>query len=118
MRTRVSLLSGKDKVLMTMYLDNGNSFAQIASLTGVCPSTIARRINRMIKRLTDNEYITCLRNRNKFTKLEMDIARDYFLRCRAMKKIMFDRKLTYYQVREIIRKVKLFAQLARADKKQ
>ncbi|MHC4572498.1 MAG: hypothetical protein ACYS0C_10545, partial [Planctomycetota bacterium] len=35
LRSRVSLLAGKDKLLMTMYLENGNSFRQMARLTGV-----------------------------------------------------------------------------------
>lgn len=118
LRNRVDLLTGKDKVLMTMYLENGNSFAQIAKLTGVYPSTIGRRVNRMIKRLTDSEYITCLRNREAFTKLELEIARDYFLRCMTMRKIMHARKLTYYQVRERIRKIRLLVQAIRKAEKR
>ena len=53
--SRVSLLSGKDRLLMTMYLKNGNSFRQLAQLAGVSETNIARRIHKIIKRLTDGE---------------------------------------------------------------
>ena len=87
LRSRVGLLTGKDKLLMTMYLENGNSFRQMARLVGVNEVTIARRIHKLTKRLIDGEYITCLRNRNKFTKAELDIAKDYFLLGTSIRKI-------------------------------
>ncbi len=76
LRGRMNLLNGKDKVLMTMYLENGNSFRQIARLTGISDTSIARRINRLTKRLLDSQYIICLRNRDKLTREQMAIAKD------------------------------------------
>ena len=105
LRSRVSLLAGKDKVLMTMYLENGNSFRQMARLVGVNEASIARRIHKVTKRLIDGEYITCLRNRNKFTGIELDIAKDYFLLGLSMKKIAKKRNSTYYHVRETLKKI-------------
>ncbi len=87
LRSRASLLTGKDKLLITMYLENGNSFRQMAQLTGVNEACIARRIRKVTKRLIDSEYITCLQNRDKFTETEMDIAKDYFLLGLSIKKI-------------------------------
>lgn len=103
--SRVGLLTGKDKLLMTMYLKNGNTFYQMARLAGVNETTIARRIHRVTKRLIDGEYITCLRNRDKFTKTEMAVARDYFLKGLSMKKIARKRRSTYYRVRETMKKI-------------
>ena len=105
LRSRLSLLAGKDKLLMTMYLENGNSFRQMARLTGVNEASIARRIHRVTKRLIDGEYITCLRNRNKFTRIELDIAKDYFLLGLSMKKIAKKRNSTYYYVRKTLKKI-------------
>jgi len=105
LRSRVNLLTGKDRLLMTMYLEYGNSFRQIARLAGVNDTIIARRIRKLIKRLIDGEYITCLRNRNKFTKTEMAIAKDYFLMGLSMKKIAAKQRLTYYRVRETLKKI-------------
>ncbi len=101
----MSLLSGKDKMLMTMYLENSNSFRQMSRLAGVNESSIARQINRVTKRLLDGEYITCLRNRDKFSKREMGVAKDYFLSGLSMKKIAGKRHCSYYRVRKTLKKI-------------
>jgi len=117
LRSRVNLLTGKDKLLMTMYLENSNSFRQMARLAGVNESCIARRIYRLIKRLLDGEYITCLRNRNKFSKTEMAIAKDYFLLGLSMKKIAGKRRRSYYRVRETLKKIQRLVTIT-ADRKK
>jgi len=106
LRSRLHLLNGKEKVLMTMYLENGSSFRQIARLTGVSDTSIARRINRLTKRLMDGQYIVCLRNRDKFTRNQMTIAKDYFMAGLSMKEIAVKRRRSRYHVRKIIIKIK------------
>ncbi len=106
LRSRLHLLNGKEKVLMTMYLENGSSFRQIARLTGISDTSIARRINILTERLTDGEYIVCLRNREKFTRDQMTIAKDYFLVGLSMKEIAVKRRWSRYHVRETIIKIK------------
>ena len=105
LRSRANLLTGKDKLLMTMYLENCNSFRQMARLAGVNETNIARRIHKITKRLIDGEYITCLRNRDKFTETEMAIAKDYFLLGLSIRKIAGKRHRTYYGVRETLKKI-------------
>ena len=105
LRSRASLLSGKDRLLMMMYLQNGNTFRQMARLAGVNEASIARRIHKITKRLVDGEYITCLRNREKFTKTEMAIAKDYFLLGLSIRKIATKRHCTYYCARESLKKI-------------
>jgi len=105
LRGRLNLLNGKDKVLMTMYLENGNSFRQIARLTGISDTSIARRINGLTKRLLDSQYIVCLRNRDKFTREQMTIAKDYFLTGLSIRKIALKRHRSFYHVRETIKKI-------------
>ena len=102
---RVSLLSGQDKILMTMYLSNGNSFAQMARLIGVNEATIGRRINKIIKRLVDGEYITCLRNRDKLNNKELEIARKYFLCGMSIRTISEKQGLSYYCVRQMLKRI-------------
>ena len=106
LRSRLHLLNGKEKVLMTMYLENGSSFRQIARLAGVSDTSIARRINGLTKRLIDGQYIVCLRNRDKFTRDQMTIAKDYFLVGLSMKEIAVKRRWSCYHVRETIIKIK------------
>jgi predicted DNA-binding protein YlxM (UPF0122 family) len=105
LRSRVGLLTGKDKMLMTMYMENGNSFRQMARLAGVNEARIARRIHKVTERLMNGEYITCLRNRDKFDKGEFDIAKDYLLAGLSMKKIARRRNRTYYGVRKTLKKI-------------
>ncbi len=105
LRGRLNLLDGKDKVLMTMYLENGNSFRQIARLTGISDTSIARRINGLTKRLLDSQYIICLRNRDKFTREQMIIAKDYFLTGMSMREIVIKRHWSFYHVRETLKKI-------------
>lgn len=105
LRSRVGLLSGRDKLLMTMYLNNGNSFRQMARLAGVNEATIARRIHRIIKRLIEGEYIACLRNRDRFKKTELAVAKDYFLLGLSQKKIAEKCSCNVYQIRKILRKI-------------
>ena len=110
LQSRINLLSGKDKLLMTMYLKNGNSFRQMAQLAGVNETSIARRIHRITKRLIDGEYITCLRSRDKFTKAEMGIAKDYFLTGLSIKKIATKRHSSYYRIRKTVKKIQWLTQ--------
>lgn len=106
LRSRIGLLAGKDKLLLTMHLENGNSFRQIARLVGVNEASIGRRIRKIMRRLIDGEYITCLRNREKFTEAELAIARDYFLQGESIRKIAEKQELTYYAVRKSIGRIK------------
>ncbi len=105
LRSRVNLLTGEDKLLMTMYLDNGNSFRQLARLAGVNDTNIARRINSITKRLIDGKHIICLRNCDKFTMTEMSIVKEYFLLGFSLKEIAAKRLWTYYRARKTIRKI-------------
>jgi len=116
LKSRVELLTGKDRLLMTMYLRNGNTFYQMARLTGVNEANVARRIHRVTKRLMDGEYITCLRNRDKFTEAEMVVAKDYFLRGISIRKIAYRRKLSYYRVRESLKKIQSLIKVIDSEK--
>ena len=105
LESRIELLCGKEKMLMTMYLRKGNSFYQMSRLAGVNEVTIARRIHKIIKRLLDGEYITCLRNRDKFSDCEMAVAKDYFLTGLSMREIARHRRCSRYRVRQTLGKI-------------
>ena len=106
LRSRLNHLDGKDRLLMTVYLENGNNTFQISRLTGMCRTSIARRINILTMRLLDGRYIDCLRNRRKFNKHQLAIAKDYFLTGLSIKKITLKRKRSRYRVTETIKKIK------------
>ena len=105
LRGRLNLLDGKDRVLMTMYVENGNSFRQIARLLGASEASIARRIRRLTKRLMGREYITCLRHRDKLTELEMAIAKDHYLMGLSIKAIAAQRRWSRYRVHQTLQEI-------------
>lgn len=115
LRSRMSLLTGKDRLLLTMYLDKGNSFRQIARLAGVSDTIIARRIRKLIKRLTDTQYITCLRNRNRFSEAELAIAKDRFLTGLSIEKIAQKHQLTHYRVHRTLEHIREISTTIRQD---
>lgn len=105
LRSRLNLLSGTDKLLMTMYIEHGNSIRQIARIRGVSETSVARKIRAITKRLTDGPYINCLRNRNKLTGRQLAIAKDYYLMGLSMRQIAAKRCRSYYRVRDTINEI-------------
>jgi len=106
LRRRVEMLSGKDRVLMVMYLENGNSFRQIARVAGVSETSIARRIHKISKRLTEGAYLACLRNRRSFSHVEMLVAKDCFVGGVSQREAAAKHQVSHYRVRQIVRKVR------------
>lgn len=92
---------------MKMYLEKGNNFRQLALLTGIHERNMARKIEKITKRLINSEYITCLRNRDRFNQAELAVAKEYFLTGLSIRQIAAKRHTTYYQVRKIIDKIKV-----------
>jgi predicted DNA-binding protein YlxM (UPF0122 family) len=115
LRSRMGLLKGKEKVLMAMYIENGNSFRQMARLAGVNESSIARKIYKITRRLMNGEYITCLQNRERFRGNELDIARDYLVYGLSLKKITKRRRATYYRVRKVMIKIQEIVRVGAKD---
>ena len=105
LRGRLKLLAGRDRVLMTMYMENGNSIRQIARLLGVTESKITRRIRCLTRRLIDSEYIECLRARDKFYEHQLRIAKDYFLTGMSVEKVARKRRCSCYQVRKTLHEI-------------
>jgi len=99
---RAQMLTGKDKVLMQMYLADGSSFSEMARLMGANEATIARRVRKLTRRLLCGEYMTCLRGRRILSGLEKTIAKDYFLQGLSQEAIAQKMGITVYQVRKIL----------------
>ena len=106
LRGRLDLLDGKDRLLMKMYLDNGYSIFKISKVTDLCQGSIARRIKRLKKILLEGRYIKCLRNRDRFNRYQMEIAKDYFLKDFSLRQITIKRHRSYYHIRKTILKIK------------
>jgi predicted DNA-binding protein YlxM (UPF0122 family) len=111
LRCRAELLTGEDRVLMQMYLDNANTFRQMARLAGVNEANVARRIHKLIRRLLDGQYITCLHNRDKLTEEQIEMARDYFVVGLPMSEIADRHDTTYYAVRQTMKRIQRLVEI-------
>ncbi|MGB7582462.1 MAG: hypothetical protein WBL85_08460 [Sedimentisphaerales bacterium] len=105
LRCRAGLLTGRDGALMQMYLNGSGTLSQMARLAGVNEVNVARRIHKLVRRLLDGQYITCLHNRDKFSNEQIEMARDYFVDGLPMKEIADRHEITYYQVRKTMRQI-------------
>ena len=106
LRSRLFLLRGKDKTIMTMYIEKGISCRRIAMLLGVNASSVLRRIRKIRQTLTDSIYVSCLKNKERFTQAEMKIATDYFLDELSIRQIARRRKASYYEIQQKIKEIK------------
>lgn len=106
LRSRISLLNGEDRLLLTMYLERGSSFRQLARLTGVADVVVARRIHKLIRRLADDQYIICLRNRDRLTDCELAVAKDRLLMGLPIEEIAQRHELTVYRVRKTLEHIR------------
>jgi len=116
LRSRADILSGRDKALINMYFEKGSSFSQMARIARVNETTIARRVHKLIRRLLDSEYTTCLRNRDRFSQFEQAVARDYFIVGLSQEKIAKKRNVTIYHVRKSIRVIRKQIRAIEKDK--
>lgn len=102
---RITLLDGKDEVLMQLYLESGSSYRRMGRLLGVNEVTVARRIRAMTRRLVSGPYLDCLRNRKELSAIEMSIARAYYLKDLPIKTITSENGWSYYRIRTTIAKI-------------
>jgi hypothetical protein len=58
----------------------------------------------------------CLRNRRQFTRTELLVARDHFIRGWPLSRIAARRNCSAYQIRKIVRKIQRLAQLADSER--
>ena len=105
-RSRISFLSGHDKLMMIMYAEKGLNVEQISKIMGICRSTAARRIENISKRLICGEYFTVLQKRNLLTKWELDIAKDYFLKGLSIRAISKSKSVSKYTSLKAIRRIR------------
>ena len=104
---RINMLEGQDRVLLTMYLRNGNSLRQLAMITGTNESTMGRRIARLMKRLIDENYAACMRNYRNFSQFERQLAREYFICGMSVRDIAARHATTYYRAYQTLKRIRI-----------
>ena len=109
LRMRAQLLDTEDRALAITFLESGVSLYQLARLSGTSMSTMARRIRRIVQRLSDETYSLCVKSRHCFTDLDLEIVCDHFVRGLSAKRISRERNISYYSARTTIEKARRFA---------
>lgn len=109
LRMRAHLLAGRDRVLLEMYLERGNSLRQIGRLMGLGPCNVGRRIRRIARRLADDTYEICLGNHDDFTGRELALIKDFFVRGLSARCISRNRGITLYRVKATLYKARAYA---------
>ena len=105
MLRRTEVLGSSDRALMQLYLERGGQQRLIAQAAGLSEATVARRIKRCMRRLSNGSYVACLRNRHRLTGAQFGIARDYYLESMSLDRIALKRGLTTYRVRQALERV-------------
>ncbi len=100
------MLSGKDRVLLKMYIEKGTSFAEMARLAGTAEQRIARRVRRIAGRLIDGRYVNCVRRAGKLNMEELGVARDYFLTGLPVRRTACRQGLTYHGARKALKRIR------------
>lgn len=111
---RLCLLSGNDRLIMTMYIQHYNTIRQMAQLSGITPSRLYRHLKKIKQRLLKGPYINVVRNRWRFSDIQLAIACDYLLCAISQKAIARNRKMSLYAVKKTLNEIdEILQQLSR-----
>ncbi|OQA02550.1 MAG: hypothetical protein BWY69_01015 [Planctomycetes bacterium ADurb.Bin401] len=98
---RVELLNDKDRAFINLFLAS-QSFRNIAAAAQVHEATVARRIKKIVKRISDNDFIIAISDRT-LTPLERKVLREHCIDGLPMNRIAEKNKISYCQVRKLIK---------------
>jgi DNA-binding Lrp family transcriptional regulator len=98
---RVEMLNERDRAFVNLLLTS-QKFRTIARAAGVHEATVARRLKKIAARITGDNFINALSQRN-ITPAKMQILRDYFVDGLSMFKIAAKHKNSYHKIRKFIR---------------
>ena len=105
---RVELLEGRERVLLDLYVNHNVTCGQLARLSGESERNLSRLVKRLIPRLLGDEYITIVRNRERFGEIELAVAYDHFLLGLSYRAIREKRKRTVNSIKKIIKRLNLW----------
>lgn len=106
LRKRAEHLNEPERTLVRMYLDNNNSYRQLANLLGVSESTIARRLKRAFRRINSRNFTRITACKQSLEGKEKQIAHDHFISGLTCRQIARKHRMTYYMTRQTISKIK------------
>ena len=112
--SRLGMLCGADRDVMSLYYESGATKRQIAVIAGVHEATIGRKINKLTSALLEGVYVQCLSNRKFFTQEQLEVARLHFVGGMRSEAIGRRVGLGGAEVRGIIQYVRMVVGVAKA----
>ena len=97
------MLEVKERTLLELYLEHNASYYRLAELTGLSDRYIARKLQRLLKRLESEEYISIVRHQRLFGPKTLEVAYDRYLLGMSVRSISKKRNLSRYRVSKKIR---------------
>ena len=102
---RLGLLKKVDRLLPELYYSKGLTFREIGQLMGVEERTVARRIRQLKDRLLGEEYISIVRCKGEFSKVELEVAYDRFILGLGYRRVAKKRGMTEREAVRIMRRL-------------
>ena len=102
LRGRIGELELTDQFFLQLALEDGKTLREVAVVVGCTTGTASRRFRALMKRLRDPLVIALIERRCPLPEDYREIGLDYFLRRRKSREIAQLRKVTRFQVMQII----------------
>lgn len=98
---RVELLDEEQRLLIRLF-QAGQSYRAIAIMAGANEATIARRLRKIVRRISDDRFIAALSSENT-QELQMKILKEKFINGKTVRQIAKNTGLSKYEIRKIIK---------------
>ena len=98
---RIDLLADQEKAIVRLFM-NSQKFRIMAKSAAVSEATIARRLKKIARLISSDDFITALTETNDLSTEEMGIIKDYFVNGLTMTDIVRNKNLSRYKVKKII----------------
>jgi DNA-binding transcriptional regulator LsrR (DeoR family) len=103
LRLRLDWVEGMERTLLDLYLNHNASYSRLAELTGFSERYVARKLQRLLKCLQSEEYISIMRHQRLFDPTTLEVAYDRYLLGMSVRSISKKRNLSRYMVGKKIR---------------
>jgi len=103
LRRRLDLLEVKERTLLELYLEHNASYSRLAKLTGLNERYVARKLQRLLRCLQSEEYVSFVRHQRLFGPRTLEVAYDRYLLGMSVRSISRKRKISRYKVSKKIR---------------
>jgi hypothetical protein len=102
---RIDLLAEREKALVRLFMDS-QKFRTMAKSAAVSDATMARRLKKIARLISRDDFITALIETNDLSTKEMEITRDHFVNGLTITDISRNKNLSRYKVRKIINQMR------------